>query len=140
VKRQSLVVKTLEQMLCLRKINKFQREIKKLIVAAEVAKMKHWKSLINGTEEEQLHRKFDGMKRSIFKNLLQNSNISSRKQVQWEPANNKYSVFVDYGPLEAPEIIASEALVFLLVGLRSHWKQPIGYFLTDKATATVQAE
>ena len=180
------------------------------------------KSLINRTEEERLHRKFDGMKRSIFKNFLQNSNISSqsrrynnsikefaltlsyyspkayayvrsimplphpslirkwarnvncepgfigesfrsleeqakidkekkdcclvldamaiRKQVQWEPANNKYSGFVDYGPLEAPEIIASEALVFLLVGLRSHWKQPIGYFLTDKATATIQAE
>ena len=38
------------------------------------------KSLINGTEEERLHRKFDGMKRSIFKNLLQNSNISSQSR------------------------------------------------------------
>jgi hypothetical protein len=60
--------------------------------------------------------------------------------MQWPYESNKYSGFVDYGPLETPEIIASEALVFLLVGLRSHWKQPIGYFLTDKATATIQAE
>ena len=179
------------------------------------------KSLISPTEEEQLHREFDGMKKSIFKNLLKNSNISSRsrryensikefaltlsyyspkaykyvrsiiplphpsliqkwarnvncepgfigesfkiledqakineekkdcclvldamairKQIQWEPANNRYSGFADYGPLEAPKIVASEALVFLLVGLRSHWKQPIGYFLTDKANAAVQA-
>ena len=66
--------------------------------------------------------------------------MAIRKQVQWEPANNQYSGFADYGPLQAPKIVVSEALVFLLVGLRSHWKQPIGYFLTDKANATVQAE
>ena len=165
------------------------------------------RSLINQTEEELLHREFNGMKRSIFKNLLQNSNISPqsrrytnsikefaltlsyyspkayayvrsimplphlslirkwarnvncepgfigesfrileeqaktntekkdcclvldamaiRKQVQWEPANNKYSGFVDYGPLEASKITASEALVFLLVGMRSHWEEPL---------------
>lgn len=50
-----------------------------------------------------------------------------------------YSGFVDHGPLEAKEIIASEALVFQLVGLRSHWKQLIGYFLIDKMSAATQA-
>ena len=66
--------------------------------------------------------------------------MAIRKQVQWEPATNKYSGFEDYGPtLKAPKVVASEALVFLLVGMRSHWKQPIGYFLTDKASAVVQA-
>lgn len=65
--------------------------------------------------------------------------MAIRKQVLWESANNKYSGFVDYGPLQAPKITASEALVFLLVGLRSHWKQPIAYFLTDKASAIIQA-
>ena len=156
------------------------------------------KSLINLSEEEQLHNKFDGLKRSIFKNMVANSRKSStgrrynntikefaltlsyyslkayayvrsimplpnpslirkwarnvncepgftgesfqilekeaklnedkkdcclvldalaiRKQVQWESANDKYSGYVDYGLLEAPEAIASEALVFLLVG------------------------
>ena len=33
-------------------------------------------SLISPTEEERLHKEFDGMKNSMFKNLLQNSNIS----------------------------------------------------------------
>ena len=65
--------------------------------------------------------------------------MAIRKQVLWESANNKYSGFVDYGPLQAPKTVASEALMFLLVGLRSHWKQPIAYFLTDKASAVIQA-
>ena len=66
--------------------------------------------------------------------------MATRKQTQWEPAHNKYSGYENYGPtLEAPEVIASEALVFLLVGLQRHWKQPIGCFLTNKASASIQA-
>ena len=66
--------------------------------------------------------------------------MAIRKQTQWEPAHNKYSGYENYGPtLEAPEVIASEALVFLLVGLQRHWKQPIGCFLTNKASASIQA-
>jgi hypothetical protein len=66
--------------------------------------------------------------------------MAIRKQVQWEPANNKYSGFQDYGAtLTAPKVVLSETLVFLLVGMRSHWKQSVGYFLTDKASAVVQA-
>ncbi len=42
--------------------------------------------------------------------------------------------------LKRKSLIASKTLVFLLVGLRSHWKQSIRYFLSNKATATVQAE
>jgi hypothetical protein len=186
-----------------------------------ICKLKN-KSLINKSLEEELHKKFDGVKLAVLKNVLNNSKGSSRsrrysstikefaltlnfyspkaytyvrsiiplphpslirkwasnincepgflgesfhileeeakldvekrdcclvldamairKQVLWEPSNNKYSGFVDYGhSLEAPEVIASEALVFLLVGLRSHWKQPIGYFLTDKASAVTQS-
>ena len=66
--------------------------------------------------------------------------MAIRKQVQWESAKNKNRGFIDYGPLDAPQIVASEALVFLLVGLQGHWKQPIGYFLTDKASASVQTQ
>ena len=65
--------------------------------------------------------------------------MAKRKQIIWDVANNKYSGFIDHGPLEAKEILASEALVFQLVGIRSHWKQPIGYFLTDKMPAATQA-
>ena len=52
--------------------------------------------------------------------------------------------FVDYGDtlteFNVPNILASEALVFALVGLRSHWKCPIAYFLIDKISATIQAQ
>ena len=34
------------------------------------------------------------------------------------------------------DIVATEALVFMLVGLRSSWKYPIGYVLTDKVNAS----
>ena len=68
--------------------------------------------------------------------------MSIRKQTIWDPKKDRYAGFVDYGSAipENPETLASEALVFLLVGTRSHWKCPIGYFLTDKMSAVVQAQ
>ena len=68
--------------------------------------------------------------------------MSIRKQTIWDPKQDQYSGFVNYGaiPVEDPDTLATEALVFLLVGMRSHWKCPIGYFLCDKMTADVQAK
>ena len=66
--------------------------------------------------------------------------MAIRKQVQCESAKNKYSSFIDYGSLDAPQIVASEALVFLLVELQGYWKQPIGYIPTDKVSASVQTQ
>ena len=40
--------------------------------------------------------------------------------------------------MEPNEELASEALAFLLVGLRSHWKCPIGYFLSNNANVQKQ--
>ena len=42
-------------------------------------------------------------------------------------------------PYTKPDTLASGALVLLLVGTRSHWKCPIGYFLVNKITAEDQA-
>ena len=55
--------------------------------------------------------------------------------------NSKFTGFVDYGSIVAEDIEtpASEALLFMLVGLKSHWKCPIAYFLTDKADAETQS-
>ena len=54
---------------------------------------------------------------------------------------DRYVGFVDYGGAipEPCDQLASEALVFLLVGLRRHWKCPLAYFLTDKSSSDVQA-
>eukprot|EP00795_Rhopilema_esculentum_P001055 gene1055-15385_t len=67
--------------------------------------------------------------------------MSIRKQVTYDQLKSKYSGFVDYGNIipENSENLASEALVFMLTGLKSHWKCPVGYFLTDKLNAESQA-
>jgi hypothetical protein len=74
--------------------------------------------------------------------LFGKDTISIRKQTIWNPETDSYSGFVDFGneiPNEHPEKLATEALVFLLVGTRSHWKCPVGYFLADKMNAKDQA-
>ena len=68
--------------------------------------------------------------------------MSIRKQTLWDPKKEQYSGFVNYGPVppEDPETLASESLVFILVGTRTRWKCPIGYFLADKMNAKTQAQ
>ncbi len=68
--------------------------------------------------------------------------MSIRKQLLWDSNQSKYVGFVNYGetPPENPDNLASEALVFLLVGARSHWKCPIAYFLADKMSSRTQAK
>ena len=67
--------------------------------------------------------------------------MSTRKQIFWDASQGKYVGFVNYGetPPENPDTPASEAVVFLLVGARSHRKCPIGYFLANKMSAKMQA-
>ena len=63
--------------------------------------------------------------------------MSVRKQTLWNPEKDQYSRFFYFGdeiPAAQSDKIACEALVFHLVGTRSHWKCPIRYFLTDKVT------
>ena len=65
--------------------------------------------------------------------------MAIRKQMLWNPEKDKYSGFGNAIPNSTPTKLASEALVFLLVRTRAHWKCPIGYFLTNKITAKDQA-
>ena len=41
--------------------------------------------------------------------------------------------------VENGEDYASEALVFMLTGLKIYWKFPVGYFLTNKCSPEIQA-
>ena len=63
--------------------------------------------------------------------------MANRKQAIYGKTKVKFAGFVDYEGCipEDREEKASEAVDFLLVGLRSHWKAPIGYFFTKKKTA-----
>ena len=58
-----------------------------------------------------------------------------------DPKNWQYVGYVNYSIAvpEACENPATEALVFLAVGLRAFWKHPIAYVLQDKSSAKVQA-
>ena len=69
--------------------------------------------------------------------------MSIRKQTLWDAENDRYSGFVDHGGKvqnDESTKLASEALVFLLVGTRTQWKCPIAYFLADKMSAKDQAK
>ncbi len=92
------------------------------------------------------HRFHTGVLHNLSKQLESNPEMADcvlmidamaiRKQVLYDTKNAKYSGFVDYGGVvgEASEDQASEALVFLLVGLKKYWKCPIGYLLTCDGT------
>ena len=69
--------------------------------------------------------------------------MSIRKQTLWDAENDRYSGFVDHGGKvqnDESTKLASEALVFLLVGTRTQWKCPIAYFLANKMSAKDQAK
>ena len=68
--------------------------------------------------------------------------MSLHKGTMWDPISKQYVGNVDYGTA-APEVstdLATDALVFMIVGLSGHFKQPIGYVLYNKLTASVQAQ
>ena len=48
--------------------------------------------------------------------------MSIRKLTEWDPNIEQYSGFINYGELtpENPDTVASEAVVLLLVGTRTH--------------------
>ena len=48
--------------------------------------------------------------------------LSTRKQVLWDNQKDKFVGFVNYGPIPTlkPDTLATEAVVFLLVGTRSN--------------------
>ena len=64
------------------------------------------------------------------------------KGTWWGQMKRCYIGRVDYGTAlpEASDNFATEALVFMIGGVTGHWKHPIGYFLQNKISASVQAQ
>ncbi len=67
-----------------------------------------------------------------------------RSRAMYNKSLDKYEGFINFGPdLDLGdanrEVLATEALVFMLVGLTGRWKFPIGYFLINKIDADVQS-
>ena len=68
--------------------------------------------------------------------------MSLRKGTVWDPVSKKYVGTVDYGTTlpESPDNLATEALVFMIVGVSGLFKHPIAYVLQDKCPGIVQAQ
>ncbi len=64
--------------------------------------------------------------------------MSIRKHVQYNPHTQSMSGFVDMGDGNSETDVATEALVFMVVGLQGHWKAPIAYFLTKSLSPETQ--
>ena len=65
--------------------------------------------------------------------------MSIKKQICWDPKNDKFVGNVDYGSFQGEDVdnIATNALVVMVAGLKKPWSVPLAYFLTDKLNANV---
>lgn len=57
--------------------------------------------------------------------------MAIKKHIQYNPHTQNMSGFVDMGDGMNETDVATEALVFMVVGLQAHWKAPIAYYLTN---------
>lgn len=56
--------------------------------------------------------------------------MAIKQHIQYNPHIQKMSGFVDLGDGMNETDVATEALVFMIVGLQGHWKAPVAYDLT----------
>lgn len=78
----------------------------------------------------------------IFSCCLMLDAMSIRKQLLYDGHSKTTVGFINLGvgEEEESEQLASEALVFMLVGLRGKWKAPIAYYFTRSLTIETQTE
>ena len=110
---------------------KAYKYVRSIIPLPHPSLLRKWLSSVNFSKEA-----FTALESKVSKKAIKRDccliidAMSIRKQTVWEPKNDRYVGFVDYGEgglvLDDPDTLASEAHVFLLVGTRSHWKCPVG--------------
>lgn len=64
--------------------------------------------------------------------------MSIKKAIQFNKKTGKMVGFADFGDGVDESTVATEALVFMITGLRGQWKTPIGYFITKTLTPDTQ--
>lgn len=64
--------------------------------------------------------------------------MSIKSHIQHDPQMQTMIGYVDMGDRANETDIASEALVFMVVGLQGYWKAPIAYYLTKTLTPETQ--
>ena len=68
--------------------------------------------------------------------------MAIKKAYQYDTGSKTYYGSINYGHIRCgcEETLAAEILMFMIVGLKEHFKQVIGYFLIDKINAQTQAQ
>lgn len=66
--------------------------------------------------------------------------MTIKQKVEFDSRSKKVTGFVNLGAGEEENSEAKEVLVFMLVGLRGHWKAPISYYLTRGLPAETQCQ
>lgn len=61
--------------------------------------------------------------------------MSIRKNVIYNPKTDAIEGYQDHGSQGRSQQIASHALVFMLVGLRKRWKQPIAHYFSGESVS-----
>ena len=64
--------------------------------------------------------------------------MSIKSNVFYNKSTGSYEGFISYGTdiiAFNEDTVATEALLFMLVGMRSNWKYPIGYVLIEKISS-----
>ena len=64
--------------------------------------------------------------------------MSIKSSVYYNLSTGDYNGYVNYGDgivVLDEDVVAKEALVFMVVSFRGHWKYPVGYVLDDKVNA-----
>ena len=118
----------------------FLQPILSLPVASSIS---HWTSSVNcepGLFEDVIQ--YLGKKKETDENFrycaLMIDAMAIKNSIIYDKTSGSYVGFSNYGEnlmVCEPDSPATEALVFMLVGLRGHWKTPIGYILCNKIKA-----
>ena len=66
--------------------------------------------------------------------------MAIKQQIDYDTHKQKFTGYVDLGNGDELDCEAKEVLVFMLVGLKGHWKAPIAYFFTRSLPVEVQTE
>ncbi|KAF0687718.1 Uncharacterized protein FWK35_00039375, partial [Aphis craccivora] len=107
--------------------------------------LRNWTSTVNG-EPGFFIDVFEALKTLKLDNRDCNlvlDAMSIKKQVIWDKKAHKFIGYCDFGGqlnIEGSETAATEALVFMLVGLTGKWKIPVGYVFQNKLNAMCQAQ
>ncbi|GFS26769.1 THAP domain-containing protein 9 [Elysia marginata] len=120
--------------------------LRKFLTLPDVSTIRRWSSSI-GCEPGFLSDALDHIAKKKESNLqmadvcIMFDSMAIKKEIVFDNKTGKYSGCVDFGTnSDCADHLATEALVVMAVGMRTHWKQRIAYFLVDKICAKMQSQ